>query len=84
MDWQPIETAPRDGTPVQLTWMEKGRPQEIWILCWNQFATNHLVQDHKGIWALHDRRTGELVLTWCEDDPDGAPTHWHPLTEDGE
>lgn len=78
-EWQPIETAPRDGTEVELTWLENGRPQEIWPLCWNRFATNHLVQDHKGIWAMHDRLTGALVMTWSEENPDGAPTHWRPV-----
>jgi hypothetical protein len=30
MDWQPIETAPKDGSVIELTWMEDGKPQEIW------------------------------------------------------
>lgn len=74
--WHPISTAPRDGTVVDLTWMEDGHPQEIFSMCWNQFAGNPLVQSGKGIWAMHSRVSGRILATWCEQDPDGAPTHW--------
>lgn len=75
-EWQPIETAPRDGTAVTLTWMDKGKPQETASnMVWNQFAGNPLVQDGKGIWACH-AKSGEILFTWSEQNPDGAPTHW--------
>jgi len=78
-EWQDISTAPRDGTRVSLTWMENGKPQEIYHgMVWNRFAENPLFQDGKGIWALHSRVTGELLMTWTDADPDGAPTHWSP------
>lgn len=77
-DWQPIGPAPRDGTEVELTWMENGRPQEVYPMVWNRFATNWIVQGHKGIWAMHNRKTGEIMVTWSEADPEGAPTHWRP------
>ena len=76
-EWQPIETAPRDGTEVSLTWMENGEPQEIYHgMRWNTFAGNPLVQDGKGIWAIQSPATGKLLMTWSEENPDGAPTHW--------
>lgn len=81
MVWKPIETAPRDGTIITLTWMDGGEPQEIYPgFQWNPFASNHLVQGHKGIWAIHGKN-GELLMTWSEDNPDGAPTHWMPRAE---
>ena len=78
MDWQPIETAPKDGTFVNLTWMENGEPQEIFThMVWNRFAGNPLVQNGKGIWVCRGR-SGKILLTWSEETPDGAPTHWSP------
>lgn len=77
-EWQTIETAPRDGSLVDLTWLDNGRPQEIYPMCWNQFAENRAFQDGKGIWAMHNRETGALLCTWSEQHPDGAPTHWRP------
>lgn len=78
MQWRPIETAPRDGTAVTLTWMGNGRPQEIYPnMVWNRFAGNPLVQDGKGIWALHGK-SGQILMTWTEEN-DGGPTHWMPL-----
>jgi len=75
MKWQPIETAPRDGTEIVLTWMENGNPQEVYPhMVWNQFAGNKSVQDGKGIWALHGR-SGAILRTWSEANGDG-PTHW--------
>lgn len=81
VEWQPIATAPRDGTEIELTWMENDRPQEIYPMRWNRFAGNKLVQDEKGIWAMHSRTNGALLSTWCEQNPDGAPTHWRPLSQ---
>lgn len=79
MDWQPIETAPRDGTAVALCWMENGKVAESFApMVWNQFAENPLYQRGKGIWACH-AKSGELLFTWTESHPDGAPTHWMPL-----
>lgn len=78
-DWHPISTAPRDGTEVELTCMDDGKPQEIYPMRWNRFAGNKLVQDHKGIWAMQSKLSGALLCTWSEADPDGAPTHWRPV-----
>lgn len=75
-EWQSMDTAPRDGSMIDLTWMDNDRPQEIYPMCWNQFAENQIVQRGKGIWAIHSKTNGALLMTWCEQDPDGAPTHW--------
>ena len=78
-DWQPIATAPRDGTEILLTWMENGTPAEIYPMRWNPFASNPLVQSGNGMWAMHDLANSELLVTWSETDPDGAPTHWRAI-----
>lgn len=74
--WNPdMSAAPKDGTPVVLTWMENGEPQEIYPgMQWNPSIGNSLVQSHKGIWAMHSN-TGEVLFTWTEDN-EGGPTHW--------
>ncbi len=77
--WQPISTAPRCGREIELTWMDNGKPQEIYPMRWNRFASNHLVQPEKGIWAMHSQITNEILTTWTEEDPDGAPTHWREI-----
>ncbi len=76
-EWQDISTAPKDGTAITLTWMEDGKPQEIYPgMVWNSFAGNRTVQDGKGIWALHGEN-GKLLMTWSDENGFG-PTHWKP------
>lgn len=70
-DWQPMATAPRDGTTILLWASDAGGPYEMF---WNPHGTNLLVQSGEGIWELNGGG-----LTWCEERPDGAPTHWMPL-----
>jgi hypothetical protein len=79
--WLPISTAPRDGTKVTLTWVKDGKPQEIYPgMVWNRFAENKLFQYGRGIWAYHDKRTGQILQTWTEEGGNG-PTHWARYTE---
>ena len=72
--WQPIATAPRDGTIVDLTWMDDGEAQEIWPMQWGHIQRNGLFAPGvTGMWIVPDGS-----LTWTEHDPAGAPTHWRP------
>jgi hypothetical protein len=77
--WRTIDSAPRDGTVIDLTWMEDDKPQEIWPMSWNIFAGNSLVQPHKGIWCLR-MPNGKIEATWSEYNDGGGPTHWRPLS----
>lgn len=74
-DWQPIETAPRDGTVIDLTWMEDGKPAEIWPMQWGHIQQNGLFPGQVGMWVATDGS-----CTWSETHTDGAPTHWRLST----
>lgn len=69
--WETMETAPKDGSIVELTWMEDGVPQEIWVMRWDADRCNGMFPGRVGFWTTTDGN-----LTWNDDDPDGAPTHW--------
>jgi hypothetical protein len=82
--WFDIKSAPRDGTPVDLCWTENGEIAEQYgPMVWNVFAGNPLVQSGKGIWACHSK-TGEILFTWSESNPDGSPEFWRPHTVEGD
>ena len=79
-DWQTMDSAPRDGTPVELTWMENGKPQEIWPMRWCHIQRNEFFAPGKvGMWTLLGGG-----LTWNDDHPDGAPTHWRPYVAESD
>lgn len=76
-EWQTIDTAPKDGTVIELTWMENDRPQEIWPMQWGHIQRNGFFPGKTGMWVATDGS-----LTWNDDDPDGAPTHWRAAPSD--
>jgi hypothetical protein len=80
-DWQPIETAPRDGTLVCVGW--KGprdtEMQEWFTMQWGHIQKNDLFAPGQiGMWVMPDGS-----LTWTES-TGGGPTHWRPLLADSE
>lgn len=73
-DWQPIETAPKDGQVILLTAFEEDGSQfETWPMRWDGAKENGLYPGKIGMWT-----TPGGSLTWQES-PDGGPTHWRPV-----
>lgn len=70
--WQPIETAPRDGTTI-LVWAD-GETSDGHLMRWRPEGFNPLVSLKAGLW---EHPTGGY--TWSED-RDAGPTHWRPLS----
>lgn len=69
-EWNDISTAPRDGTEVELTWIDDNGPNEIWPMKWDPDFRNGLFPDVVGFWVTPDES-----LSWNERG-DGGPTHW--------
>lgn len=71
--WRPIETAPRDGSVVEITALEDdGTPFEIHPMCWDANGRNTIFAPGMvGMWTAPDGS-----YTWREGD--GGPTHWRP------
>ena len=71
-DWQPIETAPRDGTRV-LLWFPFTLTVEVPGIAWI------------GLWAQRETDEADGNVCWIEpehrDECLGEPTHWMPLPE---
>jgi len=73
--WQPMETAPKDGSPVWLC-DEHGDAGGPFPMYWAANGTSW-AQRGVGIWVLDGGG-----LTWTDEDPEGAPTLWAPRTSE--
>lgn len=70
IDWQPIETAPHDGTPI-LTWLEGDWPEAI---VWQDYPEDIAeAVGHIGFWRYADELLSDVMDAPLE------PTHWMPL-----
>jgi hypothetical protein len=67
MEWQPIETAPKDGTRILAYWPDI-------------YANSSAVQCETwwGPWG-NSKSTWQTVWEWA--DGPNCPTHWMPLPE---
>jgi len=69
--WQPIETAPRDGTWI-IAWDGKGVQPMIW-----EVGDEDYPKDYRG-WCYADHRWGGTLYDGCNEVLT-HPTHWMPL-----
>jgi hypothetical protein len=67
-EWQPISTAPRDGTNVLLRDDDGNGP---YLMYWDASFINLLVGEEPGLWVAEGKH-----FTWCDRDPAASPTHW--------
>ena len=83
-DWQPIETAPRDGTPLQARIPGYGDDN---VIAWMGGLLDSNGDDCGGWFFAEDREPPECWtdgICWAvnEDEiPSVSPTHWMPLPE---
>lgn len=67
MDWQPIETAPKDGRGI-LAWF--GKDVGVHQVAWTGYY------DDLKMWCVDDGKHGPYALRGYNDP---YPTHWMPL-----
>ena len=80
MDWQPIDTAPKDGSPILLGYYRKNLDGSIYQQGGQPIVARWLPQrkaarrrgDAEANWAAHTERL-------LSGDQPFAPTHWMPL-----
>jgi hypothetical protein len=81
MSWQPIETAPRDGTKVLGYCIANGIPY-IDVIWWRGNVprvcpTREWHDDPGYVWRSAE--TDASTRGWSETLPNPGPTHWMPL-----
>lgn len=67
IEWQPIKTAPRDGTNILLAWGQDGVSQ------------GHYVPGLPRPWKFIDTNDGVTWLINFAVDNEYGPTEWHPM-----
>lgn len=70
--YETIDSAPRDGTPIEVASLDDDAIGPI-VMLWDKDFRNPLVGNPPGIWVTPDRN-----LTWDESHGAG-PTHWRRL-----
>ena len=70
--WQPIETAPKDGTRILVSFGTMG----IYAVAWEESA-----YDEFKLWCVDDNKHGPYYLRGYSDEGPRSPTHWMPLPD---
>ena len=73
MTWQPIETVPKDGSLILVSFGAKGVRAVAWDSLWDDEVT-----PENGLWCVNDDKHGPYALRGYSDTYK-APTHWMPL-----
>jgi hypothetical protein len=68
MKWEPIETAPKDGTLIDV-WVSEERVTDVRWMIMRQVEGWYC-------WATNEHGESRLILVEKEH---GTPTHWMPL-----
>jgi hypothetical protein len=72
-EWQPIETAPKDGTYILLYESDQSRPVKMG--CW-------LDSEHKrNGQVIHSAQRWSYGIIWVFGGDNPNPTHWMPIPE---
>lgn len=84
MEWEPIETAPKDGTIILLARHDdphklRAAPAYWWPA---PKAYKHKFCDDKHPWCVMDETNG--LNGWTDDVEHGGPTHWRHIPRFGE
>lgn len=75
MAWQPIETAPRDGTVILLRGKDGGAAEGSWTI----WAGAHKERDKDPNW--YEAPEPDMLISALAGFGHKAPTHWAPLPE---
>src|SRR5205085_5223681 len=72
--WQPIETAPKDGTPILVFFKHGGGVMRV---TWDSPHYDEVTPEN-GIWCVDDNKHGPYALRGYSE---GDDTHWMPLPD---
>lgn len=77
MDWQPIETAPKDGTVVRVSRVVDGERLFVMDASWREATFPPFSDAASGLSLPEENVTGWMAADMDKRAP--TPTHWHPV-----
>lgn len=77
-EWQPIETAPKDGTEI-LAWRADCGVLLVRYMCMEDFLTERELEGHDEETTFQDDWWCADFVTGCRLEGSVVPTHWMPL-----